>query len=104
VEGFAWIDCHDADQSILTFQRRDREGRSVVVAFNFTPVPRDGYRIGAPAAGFWREIFNSDSAFYGGGNLGNGAGLMSEDLPWMGYPQSLVLTLPPLAGVILYQD
>jgi 1,4-alpha-glucan branching enzyme len=104
VEGFAWIDCHDADQSILTFQRRDREGRSVVVAFNFTPVPREGYRIGAPAAGFWREIFNSDSAFYGGGNVGNGAGLMSEDLPWMGYPQSLVLTLPPLAGVILYQD
>ncbi len=104
VEGFAWIDCHDADQSILTFQRRDREGRSVVVAFNFTPVPREGYRIGAPAAGFWREIFNSDSAFYGGGNIGNGAGLMTEDLPWMGYPQSLVLTLPPLAGVILYQD
>jgi 1,4-alpha-glucan branching enzyme len=104
VEGFAWIDCHDADQSILTFQRRDREGRSVVVALNFTPVPRDGYRIGAPAAGFWREIFNSDSAYYGGGNMGNGAGLMTEDLPWMGYPQSLVLTLPPLACVILYQD
>jgi 1,4-alpha-glucan branching enzyme len=104
VEGFAWIDCHDADQSILTFQRRDRQGRSVVVAFNFTPVPREGYRIGAPNAGFWREIFNSDSAFYGGANLGNGAGLMTEDLPWMGYPRSLVLTLPPLAGVILYQD
>ncbi len=104
VEGFAWIDCHDADQSILTFLRRDRQGRSVVAAFNFTPVPRDGYRIGAPAAGFWREIFNSDSAFYGGGNMGNGAGLMSEELPWMGYPQSLVLTLPPLAGIILYQD
>jgi len=103
-EGFGWIDCHDADQSILTFQRRDRQGRAVVVALNFTPVPRDGYRIGAPAAGFWREIFNSDSAYYGGGNLGNGAGLLSEDLPWMGYAQSLVLTLPPLAGVILCQD
>ena len=103
-EGFAWIDCHDADQSILTFQRRDKQGRSVIVALNFTPVPRDGYRIGAPAAGFWREIFNSDSAFYGGGNLGNGAGLMTEELPWMGYPQSLVITLPPLAGVVLYQD
>jgi 1,4-alpha-glucan branching enzyme len=103
-EGFGWIDCHDADQSILTFQRRDRQGRAVVVALNFTPVPRDGYRIGAPAAGFWREIFNSDSAYYGGGNLGNGAGLMTEDLPWMGYAQSLVLTLPPLAGVVLCQD
>ena len=104
VEGFAWIDCHDADQSILTFLRKDRQGRGVIVALNFTPVPRDGYRIGAPNPGFWREIFNSDSAFYGGGNLGNGAGLMTEDLPWMGYPRSLVLTLPPLAGVILYQD
>ncbi len=104
MEGFAWIDCHDADQSILTFQRRDRQGRAVVVALNFTPVPREGYRIGAPAAGFWREIFNSDSELYGGSNLGNGAGLMSEDLPWMGYPQSLVITLPPLGGVILYQD
>jgi 1,4-alpha-glucan branching enzyme len=103
-EGFAWIDCHDADQSILSFQRRDRLGRSVIVALNFTPVPREGYRIGAPAAGFWREIFNSDSGFYGGGNLGNGAGLMSEDKPWMGYPQSVVITLPPLAGVVLYQD
>jgi 1,4-alpha-glucan branching enzyme len=104
VEGFAWIDCHDADQSVLVFQRRDRQGRAVIVALNFTPVPRDGYRIGAPAAGFWREIFNSDSTFYGGGNLGNGAGLMSEPQAWMGYPQSLVITLPPLAGVVLYQD
>jgi len=104
VEGFAWIDCHDADQSVLVFQRRDRQGRSVVVALNFTPIPRSGYRIGAPAAGFWREIFNSDSALYGGGNIGNGAGLMSEDKAWMGYPHSLVLTLPPLGGIILYQD
>ncbi|MDO9224494.1 MAG: 1,4-alpha-glucan branching protein GlgB [Pseudomonadota bacterium] len=103
-DGFAWIDCHDADQSILSFQRRDSQGRSVIIAFNFTPVPREGYRIGAPAAGFWREIFNSDSGFYGGGNLGNGAGLMSEEKAWMGYPQSVVITLPPLAGVVLYQD
>ncbi len=103
-DGFAWIDCHDADQSILSFQRRDRLGRSVIVAFNFTPVPRVGYRIGAPAAGFWREIFNSDSSFYNGGNLGNGAGLMTEEFPWMGYPHSLAITLPPLAGVVMYQD
>ena len=104
VEGFAWIDCHDADQSILSFLRRDRQGRAVIIALNFTPVPRDGYRIGAPHAGFWREIFNSDSDYYGGGNLGNGAGLEAEEVPWMGYAQSLVLTLPPLAGVMLFQD
>ena len=103
-EGFDWVDCHDADKSILTFLRRDRHGRAVIAAFNFTPVPRDGYRIGAPAPGFWREIFNSDSGFYGGSNLGNGAGLMSEDTPWMNQQQSLVITLPPLAGVVLYQD
>jgi 1,4-alpha-glucan branching enzyme len=104
VAGFQWVDCHDADQSILTFLRRDKHGRAVICAFNFTPVPRDGYRIGCPEPGFWREIFNSDSSFYGGGNSGNGAGLMSEEKPWMGFEQSLVLTLPPLAGVILAQD
>ncbi len=103
-EGFSWVDCHDADQSVLVFLRRDRKGRCVLIALNFTPVPRQGYRIGCPAPGFWREIFNSDSAFYGGSNTGNGAGLMSERQPWMGYDQSLVLTLPPLAGVILAQD
>jgi 1,4-alpha-glucan branching enzyme len=102
--GFQWVDCHDADQSILVFLRRDKHGRAVICAFNFTPVPRDGYRIGCPEPGFWREIFNSDSSFYGGGNSGNGAGLMSEEKPWMGFQQSLVLTLPPLAGVILAQD
>jgi 1,4-alpha-glucan branching enzyme len=102
--GFAWIDCHDASQSVLAFVRRDRTGRSVIVALNFTPVPREGYRIGAPAAGFWREIFNSDSEYYGGGNIGNGAGAASEDRPWMGYPHSLVLTLPPLGGVVLSLD
>jgi 1,4-alpha-glucan branching enzyme len=73
----------------------------VVVAFNFTPVPRDGYRIGCPRGRLLARIFNSDSEWYGGSNQGNGAGLIAEDLPWMGYPHSLVLTLPPLAGVIL---
>jgi 1,4-alpha-glucan branching enzyme len=103
-EGFAWIDCHDADQSVLSYIRKDRNGRSAIVALNFTPVPREGYRIGCPATGFWREVFNSDSEYYGGSNLGNGAGLVAEEQPWMGYPYSLTITLPPLAGVILMQD
>jgi len=103
-EGFAWIDCHDAEQSVLSYLRRDRAGRAVLVALNFTPVPRTSYRIGVPAAGFWREIFNSDSAYYGGGNLGNGAGLVADEVPCMGHPGSLTLTLPPLAAVILAQD
>ena len=102
-EGFQWIDCHDADQSILSFIRRDQAGRRAIVALNFTPVPREDYRIGCPTPGYWREIFNSDSEFYGGGNLGQ-TGLLAEDLPWMGLEHSLLITLPPLAGVILYQD
>ena len=102
--GFAWIDCHDADQSVLSFLRRDRQGRAVICAFNFTPVPRTGYRIGCPAPGLWREIFNSDSEWYAGSNSGNGAGLLAEDQPWMGYAHSLVITLPPLAAVILTVD
>jgi 1,4-alpha-glucan branching enzyme len=103
-EGFAWVDCHDADQSVLSFVRKDRKGRSLLVAMNFTPVPREGYRLGCPNPGLWREIFNSDSEWYGGSNIGNGAGLLADDTPWMGYPHSLVLTLPPLGAVIIMAE
>ncbi|MBZ0092548.1 MAG: 1,4-alpha-glucan branching protein GlgB, partial [Sulfuricellaceae bacterium] len=101
VEGFAWIDCHDADQSIVSYLRWGKEGSFVAVILNFTPVPRTGYRIGMPRAGHYQEIFNSDSALYGGSNIGNGAGLQSEEKPWMGLPVSVVVTVPPLAGIIL---
>ena len=100
-EGFAWIDCHDADQSIISYLRRARDGSFVVVLLNFTPVPREGYRIGVPQAGRYCELLNSDAECYWGGNLGNGAGLEAEALPWMGHPNSIVATLPPLAGVVL---
>lgn len=100
-EGFAWIDCHDADQSIISYQRRARDGSCVVVVLNFTPVPRNGYRIGVPEAGTYRELLNSDSELYGGGNAGNGLGLQAENTPWMGLPYSLVITAPPLAGIIV---
>ena len=103
-EGFAWIDCHDADQSILSFLRRDLNGGTVICAFNFTPVLRHGYRLGCPQAGHWRELFNSDSAHYSGSNQGNGAGLESQPQPWMGMPHSIVITLPPLSGIILHID
>lgn len=102
-EGFAWVDCHDADQSVISYQRRAKDGSYVLVILNFTPVPRDGYRIGVPNSGFYRELLNSDADCYGGGNLGNGAGLQAEDKAWMGYPQSVVVTVPPLAGIILQQ-
>jgi len=72
-----------------------------VTALNFTPVPRNGYRVGVPYAGRYREAFNSDSGYYGGSNSGNGLGLEAEAVPWNGQPHSVVISLPPLAGVIL---
>ncbi len=100
-EGFTWIDCHDTDNSVISYLRRDDQGRHLLVVLNFTPVPRHGYRIGVPHHGSYRELLNSDSAYYGGSNLGNGGAIASEDLPWMGQPHSLVLILPPLGALIL---
>jgi len=99
-QGFEWIDCHDHEQSILSFLRKGEEGEIMVVVLNLTPVPRHGYRIGVPHAGRYREVFNTDSEYYGGSNVGNGPdALVAEDLPWMGRSCSLALTVPPL-GVI----
>jgi len=101
-EGFEWIDCHDADHSVFTFLRFARDRRDFVVcAVNFTPVVRHRYRFGVPEAGFYKEVLNSDSEFYGGSNVGNGGGVWAEPVPWHGRPQSLVLTLPPLAALFL---
>lgn len=98
--GFSWIDCHDADQSIISFIRRGTHSFAII-ALNFTPVPRENYRIGVPTLGVYKEIFNSDAACYGGSNLGNGAGVESEQIAWMNQQHSVMLTLPPLAGIIL---
>lgn len=100
-EGFSWIDCHDADQSMLSYARYARDNSLAVAVLNFTPVPRHNYRIGVPQAGVYRELCNTDSAFYGGSNLTTGALLETEALPWMGYAHSLLLTAPPLAGLLL---
>jgi 1,4-alpha-glucan branching enzyme len=99
--GFEWIDCHDHDQSIISYIRRARNGSFVIIVLNFTPVLRKGYRIGVPQAGHYREIFNSDAECYGGSNQGNGSGLNTENLPWMNQGHSLLMTIPPLSGVIL---
>ncbi|MFW5723900.1 MAG: alpha amylase C-terminal domain-containing protein, partial [Halochromatium sp.] len=145
-EGFAWIDCHDAHNSVLVFQRKaaaedaaqeaapGSEASSIsahqgthqgtdqaehqsaqqaahplehppahlVVALNFTPVPRHQYRVGVPVAGAYQEIFNSDASAFGGSGVDNGnAPLRTEPVPWMNHDQSLLLTLPPLAGIVL---
>ncbi|MEJ2344737.1 MAG: 1,4-alpha-glucan branching enzyme [Gammaproteobacteria bacterium] len=98
-EGFEWIDCHDASQSVLSYLRRDGD-RYLLVVLNFTPVPREHYRIGVPAPGSYRVIVNSDSSYYGGSNLGDDV-LTSEAIPWMDRPHSIQLTLPPLAGLVI---
>jgi 1,4-alpha-glucan branching enzyme len=100
-QGFEWIDCHDAEQSILIALRKsDKE--MLIIALNFTPVPRHNYRIGVPKPGRYSEIFNSDAQCYGGSNVGNGANiLVAEPHPWMDRPYSLPITLPPLAGIVL---
>ncbi|MBI3561449.1 MAG: 1,4-alpha-glucan branching protein GlgB [Gammaproteobacteria bacterium] len=98
--GFEWIDCHDAAQSVLVYLRRS-EDAVMVVAMNYTPVPREKYRIGVPHAGRYHERLNSDSHFYAGSNIGNSGDLYAESIPWMGRPYSIALTLPPLAGIVL---
>lgn len=100
-EGFQWIDFHDVDSSIVSFIRRSHNSADeIVVAVNLTPVPRYGYRVGVPQAGTWREIFNSDSSYYGGSNVGNVL-LPTDDKPWQGQNYSVMMTLPPLGVVYL---
>jgi 1,4-alpha-glucan branching enzyme len=99
-QGFEWIDCHDSTQSIISYLRRGDHGFCIVI-FNFTPVPRHNYRIGVPEAGEYREVFNSDSSYYGGSNLGNPHPLHTQPVAWMGREQSLMITLPPLGALIL---
>jgi 1,4-alpha-glucan branching enzyme len=101
VQGFTWIDCHDSDQSVISFVRRARNGNFAIIALNFTPVLRHNYRIGVPKSGQYVEVFNSDAEIYGGSNQGNGAGLQTESIAWMNHAQSLLITLPPLGGLIM---
>lgn len=99
-EGFNWIDCHDAEQSVISYLRRAKDGSFRVIVLNFTPIPRMAYRIGVPFGSSYRELFNSDSVYYGGSNIGNGGALSTTGEPWLEFADSLIITLPPLAGVI----
>jgi 1,4-alpha-glucan branching enzyme len=96
--GFEWVDAHDAAASVLTFVRRAKESEDFIVAVcNFTPVFRDNYRVGVPRPGFYREILNTDSTYYGGSDVGNAGGVHAEPIPWNDRPYSVKLRLPPLA-------
>jgi 1,4-alpha-glucan branching enzyme len=96
-DGFEWIDFHDADNSVVSFVRKSREGEMIVFIVNATPVVRHNYRLGVPRPGFYREIINTDAETYGGGNVGNLGGVRSEGVHWMGREQSILIQLPPLA-------
>ena len=99
--GFQWIDCNDNENSVVSFLRWSRNGEAVVAVVNFTPVPREGYRIGVPSAGPYAELINSDAEPYGGSNVGNAGVVFSEALPSHGFEQSLRLQLPPLSCLLL---
>lgn len=101
--GFEWIDCHDSQQSVISFIRKS-DNESIIVILNFTPVPRQGYRIGVPQPGHYTELYNSDSGYYAGSNLGNAGDMHASDTAWMGRPYSLTLTLPPLGAIMLKQS
>jgi 1,4-alpha-glucan branching enzyme len=101
-EGFRWVDCNDNENSVVSMVRFAHDRDDFIVAiFNWTPVPRADYRIGVPAPGWYGEILNSDSALYGGSNVGNGGGLQSEPVAAHGFDQSLRLIVPPLGCLLL---
>jgi 1,4-alpha-glucan branching enzyme len=96
--GFEWIDCGDADSSVVTLIRKAKSSSAMILAVcNFTPVPRYSYRIGAPRGGFWQEVLNGDADQYGGSNMGNLGGVETVPVALHGRPYSLTITLPPLS-------
>ncbi|MFL9824506.1 1,4-alpha-glucan branching protein GlgB [Rhodoplanes sp. SY1] len=100
--GFEWLVVDDADNSVFAWLRRGRDPGSVcLVAVNFTPAPRENYRLRVPFGGGWREVFNSDAEIYGGGNIGNGGRIQAEDTD---HGAVLNLVLPPLAGIVLVPE
>ena len=98
--GFEWIDCNDYDNGVLAFLRRGHSsGDWIMAVCNFTPVPRESYRIGVPRGGHWQELLNSDAERYGGGNWGNQGGCEAEPTPFHGRPYSINATVPALSAV-----
>jgi len=101
LDGAQWIDCEDRKNSTLSLLRKASDGSFAVAVLNFTAQPLTGYRVGVPAPGRYLEILNSDSSLYGGQNFGNGGAVETSPVPAHGFSQSVVLTLPPLAALVL---
>ncbi|MGH8680691.1 MAG: 1,4-alpha-glucan branching protein GlgB [Burkholderiales bacterium] len=98
--GFEWIDCHDAQASVISFVRKAGDGRgTILVVCNLTPVPRTNYLLGVPSGGYWKELLNSDASLYGGSGVGNYGGLDAAPVPAHGRFHSVALNLPPLAAL-----
>ena len=98
--GFEWIDCNDAENSVLSFIRKSpTTGEIIVCIYNFTPIPKYKYRLGVPKSGYWKEILNSDSNIYYGSNIGNLGGVSTYDYSTHTRPYTIEITLPPLAAV-----
>jgi 1,4-alpha-glucan branching enzyme len=100
--GFEWVDCNNAEESVIGFLRKGPTSDDLMlVACNFTPVPRHNYRMGVPRGGRWEEVLNSDAPIYGGSGQGNLGGVTAEPMAWHGRSHLLNLTLPPLGIVLL---
>ena len=103
--GFRWLEANDAANNVIAFARLDAEGgRPLVCALNLSPVPREGYRVGMPLPGRWRELLNTDSPYYGGTGVGNLGAVVADAVPWHDQPFSAPVTLPPLAAVWLVPE
>lgn len=101
--GFTWLNCDDSKNSVVSFMRKaEKNSDFVIVICNFTPKVHHGYRLGLPVKGSYKEIFNSDSIAFGGSGVSNNVDLQTECIPWNGYPFSLTLSVPPLAGLYLH--
>jgi len=98
--GFEWLDCDDAEQSLLSYARRDKNGGTVFVVLNLTPVPRHDYRLGVFEAGVYQEIMNTDAATYGGSDMNNAGDVTSEKVVAMGKEYSISIHLPPLSCLV----
>ena len=97
-EGFFWVDCTDSENSILSFVRQNKDLTSrLLIVMNLTPVARTDYRLGLPQGGFWREVLNSDSEIYGGGNIGNLGGVQAVEQRMHNHGFSASFTLPALS-------
>ncbi len=99
--GFEWIDCQSSSDSVLAYMRKARDPDDyLIICSNFTPVVRSNYRVGLPAGGWYQEVFNSDSHYYSGSNIGNHPGVQAEEIGHHGRSHSMLLQLPPLGMAV----